>query len=202
MISIVIIDYGMGNLRSVQKAIERNNVRAVISNNASDLSSADKIILPGVGHFQQGMTNLNSSGFSDSIKEAVLLKKTPILGICLGMHLMTEFSEEGNVEGLGLINGEVKRFPEGRLKIPHMGWNSICLASNSSLFPRLDPEESVYFVHSYYVKCHVRSDVLYQTIYGMSFDSAFEHENIIGFQFHPEKSHKTGIKLLERFSKI
>jgi glutamine amidotransferase len=199
---IGIINFGMGNLRSVQKAFERIRINASIISNPADISHSDKLVLPGVGHFEQGMLNLKSSGFDKALQEAVLVKKTPILGICLGMQLLTRFSEEGNVNGLGFIKGEVKRFPQGKLKIPHMGWNSLNLLKDSALFPFLEPEEMVYFVHSYYVTCHEISDVLYQTNYGMNFDSAFEHENIIGFQFHPEKSHKTGLRLLERFSKI
>jgi glutamine amidotransferase len=177
-------------------------VEASIVSNPIEIAHADKIVLPGVGHFEQGMHNLKVTGFEEAIKESVLLKKTPILGICLGMQLLTEFSEEGTVKGLGFIKGEVKRFSKGSLKIPHMGWNSLNQVKDSALFPLLVPEEMVYFVHSYYVTCHNSSDVLYQTSYGTSFDSAFEHENIIGFQFHPEKSHKTGLRLLERFSKI
>lgn len=199
---IGIINYGMGNLRSVQKAFERIGINAEILNNPTHISHIRKLVLPGVGHFGQGMNNLKMTGFIEAIKEAVLVKQTPILGICLGMQLLTEFSEEGNVKGLGFIRGNVKRFPKGQLKIPHMGWNSLNLMKNSKTFSSFDRSDLVYFVHSYYVSCQNSSDVLYQTKYGVNFDSAFEHENIIGFQFHPEKSHKIGLKLLEKFSKI
>lgn len=192
----------MGNLRSVQKAFDRIKVESSIISNPSDLMQADKIVLPGVGHFEQGMKNLQVSGFDEVLKEAVAEKKIPILGICLGMQLLTEFSEEGNIKGLGLIKGEVKRFQPGKLKIPHMGWNSLLPKKESHLFSFPGKEDLVYFVHSYYVTCSDRSDVLFQTDYGKIFDSAFEHKNIIGFQFHPEKSHKTGLKLLESFSKM
>lgn len=202
MMNVIIIDYGMGNLRSVQKAFERINVKALVTNNPNDLASADKIVLPGVGHFEQGMVNLSSSGFKDSLKDAVLLKKTPVLGICLGMQLMTEFSEEGNVSGLGFISATVKKFNLSNLKIPHMGWNSIVNKNKNIDFPILDSSEMVYFVHSYHVQCKNTDDILYQTNYGHVFDSAFQHDNIVGFQFHPEKSHKVGLSLLEHFAKI
>jgi len=199
---IGIINYGMGNIRSVQKAFERIKAEVVIIDNPIDISRFEKLVLPGVGHFEQGMQNLKENGFEDAIREAVLVRKIPIIGICLGMQLLTCFSEEGSVKGLGIVQGEAKRFTSGKLKIPHMGWNSLKLIKSSTTFPQLAAEEMVYFVHSYYVICHNRADSLYQTSYGIDFDAAFEHENVIGFQFHPEKSHKTGLKLLEKFSKM
>lgn len=194
----------MGNLRSVQKAFERINVNVSITNNLTDISKADKIILPGVGHFGQGMKNLTDFGFIDAVREAVIEKKKCILGICLGMQLLTEHSEEGNVNGLGLIKGHVRKFPnpQNGLKIPHMGWNSLMFRKDSSIIDDLMPEDFVYFVHSYYADCTNRDDVLFQTEYGIIFDSAFQHENILGFQFHPEKSHRVGLKLLTNFVKL
>jgi imidazole glycerol-phosphate synthase subunit HisH len=199
---IGIINYGMGNLRSVQKAFERINVPVFVTDNPSSLNKADKIILPGVGHFEQGMNNLRNSGFKGEILEAVTVKNKPILGICLGMQLLTEHSEEGNVDGLGLVKGKVIHFPDMGLKIPHMGWNTLIPKKSSELSSDISLEILVYFVHSYYVKCEHSSDILFQTNYGFIFDSAFQHENIIGFQFHPEKSHKTGLKLLDQFYKL
>lgn len=191
----------MGNLRSVQKAFERISISVVVTDNPKDIANADKIILPGVGHFAQGMKNLAESGFIDAINEAVLVKKKWILGICLGMQLLTEHSEEGNVNGLGLIKGNVRKFPRpsNGLKIPHMGWNSLIAKKTSDLNSGLSQDDFVYFVHSYYVSCSNTNDVLFQTEYDFIFDSAFQHENIVGFQFHPEKSHKTGLKLLSNF---
>lgn len=199
---IGILNYGMGNLRSVQKAFERIGVKAEVINEPSAITQADKLVLPGVGHFEKGMHNLKALGFEEAIKEAVLIKRKFVLGICLGMQLLTEFSEEGNVHGLGLVKGQVKHFPKSLLKIPHMGWNSLLLIKKNGHFPDLNNDELVYFVHSYYVICSDRSDVLYQTTYGLDFDAAFEHENILGFQFHPEKSHKVGLKLLQSFIKL
>ena len=199
---ITIIDYGMGNLRSVQKAFERLNTKVSITNNPSDLLTAEKIVLPGVGHFKQGINNLKALGFIESLNEAVLVRKTPILGICLGMQLMTDFSEEGNVEGLGYIKGETKRFisDNSNLKIPHIGWNSVKYQKTKpSSFLDLKEDDLVYFVHSYYVRCQNSEDVIYKTNYIVEFDSAFQSNNIIGFQFHPEKSHKIGLKLLTYF---
>lgn len=200
--SITIIDYGMGNLRSVQKAFERIDVCAKVTSRPADLINADKILLPGVGHFEQGMKNLIESGFADAIKEAVLVKKTNILGICLGMQLLTEHSEEGNVNGLGFVKGRTIKFPAMKLKTPHMGWNSLDTKKESALNQGLSRDDYFYFVHSYYVSCGIPDDVLYQTEYGLNFDAAFQHENIVGFQFHPEKSHKSGLKLLTNFVKL
>jgi imidazole glycerol-phosphate synthase subunit HisH len=199
---LIIIDYGMGNLRSVQKAFERINVSASVSTDPNYLVNADKIVLPGVGHFKQGMKNLIDSGFADAIKDAILIRKKSILGICLGMQLLTEHSEEGDVNGLGLVKGKTIKFPPMELKIPHMGWNTLNIKKASALSLGLTPSDYLYFVHSYYVTCDNPEDILFQTEYGLTFDAAFQHENIVGFQFHPEKSHKTGLTLLENFIKL
>jgi glutamine amidotransferase len=201
---IAIIDYGMGNLRSVQKAFERLNIPAELVSDPDLLARAEKIVLPGVGHFANGMKRLADQGWIEAMKEEILRKKKPLLGICLGMQLLTKHSEEGDVEGLGFIDAETIRFTglDGGLKIPHMGWNEICQARSSPLFNGLGEIEMVYFVHSYHVKCHSAGDVLCTTDYGIRFDSAFQHDHIIGFQFHPEKSHKSGLTLLKNFSKL
>ena len=198
---LAIINYGMGNLRSVQKAFERINCLAVIISDPADLSRAGKIILPGVGHFAQGMKNLQATGFDTAIKEAVQGNGKPILGICLGMQLLCNHSEEGDVAGLGIVDADVKRFPNGNLKIPHMGWNSMVPVKESPLTVGIEPSDLFYFVHSYYVTCHHQDDRLFETQYGLSFDAAFQHGNITGFQFHPEKSHRVGLRLLENFVK-
>jgi len=199
---IAIIDYGMGNLRSVQKAFERLNMKTKIVNDPKDLELADRIILPGVGHFERGIRNLNESGFTDAIKEAVVIKSKPLLGICLGMQLLTDYSEEGGMEGLRLIKGHTLRFPHLGLNVPHMGWNTLTKSKESRFNDGILPEDTVYFVHSYYAHCANPEDVLFRTEYGLIFDSAFQKDNIIGFQFHPEKSHRTGLTLLNNFIKL
>lgn len=200
---ITIINYGMGNLRSVQKAFERLRFSAKVTSEAKDVRKAERLVLPGVGHFSHGMKNLINKGFDVEIKEAVLNKQTPLLGICLGMQLLTSFSEEGNTNGLGLINATTKQFvlPEGH-KRPHMGWNIIHPMKPSVFSSALNGGDLLYFVHSYFVDCVQNEDRLFSTDYGVRFDSGFQHNNIIGFQFHPEKSHKTGLQLLKKFFEL
>lgn len=201
---IVIIDYGMGNLRSVQKAFERIKVPVFISSDKTEIPKADKIVLPGVGNFERGITNLRSIGLFDTLNEVVIEYKIPILGICLGMQLMTEFSEEGNVEGFGWIKARTKKFVFDRagLKIPHMGWNNINVVRDNIITNNISPDNLFYFVHSYYVSCENQGDVLATTNYGASFVSSFQKENIYGCQFHPEKSHDAGLKMLKNFSEL
>lgn len=200
--NICIINYGMGNIRSVQKAFNNFNVTVRIEDNPLKIKYYDKLVLPGVGHFAQGIKNIQQLGFGDELLNVVLYQKTPILGICLGMQLFTKYSEEGDLPGLGLVNATVHRFPQGGLKIPHIGWNSIRKVKQNTDFDNFEEFDTVYFVHSYYVKCMEKNDILYETDYGITFHSAFEHDNIIGFQFHPEKSHDIGLKLISSFIKL
>lgn len=205
MQQIVIIDYGMGNLFSVQKKLNRMNVNAIVSCSVSDIEKADKIILPGVGHFEKAMTNLKHGELIEILNHKVLEQKTPILGICLGMQLMCNESEEGNCEGLKWIDAKVKHFELSdtlRYKIPHTGWNQIQLEKESPLMNGISNESEFYFVHSYHVVCNNPSDVLNTTNYEINFSSAFQKENIFGVQYHPEKSHDTGTKLIENFVKL
>lgn len=199
---IVIIDYGMGNLRSVQKAFERIGIPAIISASVNDIQTADKLLLPGVGHFEQGISNLKNRGLVEVLNDVVLEKKKPILGICLGMQLMTEFSEEGNCNGFGWIKANTQKFLfEGNdLKIPHMGWNNLSIRNTDSLFKDITNENFFYFVHSYYVFCANENNILADTNYGSSFVSSFQNENIFGCQFHPEKSHDSGLLILKNFA--
>ena len=201
---ITIVDYGMGNLRSVQKAFERVGVQVKISGTPDEILSADKIVLPGVGHFEKGVNNLKERGLFKVLNEAVLAKKIPIIGICLGMQLMTEFSEEGNCEGFGWIKGKTKKFSfEGNgLKIPHMGWNNLIITKSDSLYDGISSDNFFYFVHSYYVSCDEENNILAETSYGNKFVSSFQKENIFGCQFHPEKSHDAGLKVLSNFVKL
>lgn len=203
---IVIIDYGLCNLRSVQKAFERINVPAMVSNDPGSISKADKLILPGVGSFAKGMENLSQQGWILPLKEAVELKKMPILGICLGMQLLTDHSEEGNAQGFGWIPGNTSHFSKligsTELKIPHMGWNTLQPSVDNPLLNGIQPTDAFYFVHSYFVSVSNDQHRLTQTEYGNNFDSAIFKENIYGVQFHPEKSHSAGLTLLKNFSTI
>lgn len=196
---LTIIDYGMGNLGSIANMIKKVGGKCIISSNLDELKNADKLILPGVGAFDNGIKNLKKNGIFDVVNKKVLIDKTPILGICLGMQLMTKSSEEGIEEGLSWVNAETIKFKNQDLKIPHMGWNTIEVQKQSNLIEKSEIESRFYFVHSYYVKSNEKNDVLTSTTYGNEFVSSFEKENIIGVQFHPEKSHKFGMKLFQYF---
>lgn len=201
---IVIIDYGMGNLRSVQKAFERIRLPAAISSNVNDIKTAEKLVLPGVGHFERGIGNLKDRGLFELLNEQVQDKKKPILGICLGMQLMTEFSEEGNCNGFGWLKAKTQKFSfkSNGLKIPHMGWNNLFIRNNDTIYRDTTLENFFYFVHSYYVFCENESDILAETEYGIKFVSSFQKKNIFGCQFHPEKSHDSGLQILKSFAEI
>jgi glutamine amidotransferase len=198
----VIIDYGMGNLGSIANMIKYLGHKSIITSDLTQIETASKIILPGVGHFDKAMVNMNSLGISEILKRKALDEKTPILGICLGMQLMCNESEEGNVSGLGIIDAKVSKFRfnnNRNLKVPHMGWNLVLQKKKSILFGDELYEMRFYFVHSYYVSCHNADDILTTTIYGEEFVSGFQKGNIYGVQFHPEKSHKYGMLLLKNF---
>jgi glutamine amidotransferase len=198
---ITIIDYGMGNLGSISNMLKRIGAQSMFTSASEEISGAEKIILPGVGHFDRAMENLDKLGLIETIKNKVLNDKTPILGICLGMQLMCMSSEEGTRQGLGLIDAVVKRFrfSHNNLKIPHMGWNIASPKKDSNLFINNQIDTRFYFVHSYYVVCNETNDTLTTTNHGFEFISSFEHNNIIGVQFHPEKSHRFGMELLKNF---
>jgi glutamine amidotransferase len=199
-----IINYNLGNPKSIKNMLSYLGIDAVISDDLNALKSADRLILPGVGHFAHGMNQLNNLGFTDVIKEHALTQQKPILGICLGMQLITNFSEEGDVDGLGLIDAQTKKFQlqDKSLKIPHMGWNEVSWQKESPILNSLSEKPRYYFVHSYFVECNNQNDVLGTTHYGQDFVSAFQHDNIIGMQFHPEKSHQFGMELLKNFTKL
>lgn len=204
---IVIVDYGVGNLRSVYNKLKRIGHSAEISSDPSVISKADKIILPGVGHFKNGMHKLKEYGLIDLLNHRVLTEKIPVFGICLGVQLFTKRSEEGDCEGLGWIDAETVRFviPEAnktRYKVPHIGWNSVTTLKDSVLFKNVDPEELFYFVHSYHLKCNDPSIALGKSNYAYDFISCIEQGNILGTQFHPEKSQDAGIQLFENFVKM
>lgn len=201
--TITIIDYGIGNLGSIRNMLKKLGVQSEIASDASTIERATKIILPGVGSFDTGMKQLNQSGFRVALDRAVLEKKVPVAGICLGMQMMTDGSEEGEIPGLGWVQAKTIRFvppANETLKIPHMGWSVVAKEKQSQVLDLMGEEARFYFVHSYYVVCSNRRDVLLTARYGsICFDAAFEHENIIGFQFHPEKSHRFGMALLRKF---
>lgn len=198
---IAIVDYGMGNVGSVYNMLRKLRVKAKITQEIEEINAADKLILPGVGHFDRGMTNLKQSGLLDVLNEQVLVQKKPILGICLGMQMMTRESAEGTLPGLGWVNADTIKFtPQTNLKIPHMGWNHVAATHNASLFDKSSLElERFYFVHSYYVQVDNSSDVAAYCNYGHNFAAAFEVGNVMGVQFHPEKSHVFGMNLFRKF---
>jgi glutamine amidotransferase len=199
---IVIIDYGMGNLGSIKNMFKKIGQKSVITSDIDKIESAEKLILPGVGAFDNAVTNLKQMGLFDVIKRATTEDKTPLMGICLGMQLLTKRSEEGKLDGLGLLDAETIRFKfnDKTLKIPHMGWNTVDIVNKNSLFGDVSEETRFYFVHSYYAKCIDESNILTTTNYGLEFCSSFSKDNIYGVQFHPEKSHKFGMKLLSNFA--
>jgi len=203
--SIVIVSYGTGNLNSVRRALDRIGADSICSSDADDIANAGKIILPGVGHFQTAMENLERLGLIDALHEAVLVKGIPILGICLGMELMARTSEEGNSPGLGWLEAEAVRFDFSnaeRFKVPHMGWNQISIKKESRLMSGVDESSEFYFAHSYHLTLDDRSDLLNETDYGIAFPSAVEKNNIFGVQYHPEKSHEAGARILKNFVEI
>jgi imidazole glycerol-phosphate synthase subunit HisH len=203
---LTIIDYGVGNLNSIKNILKKIGYRDVtISRDPEKIAKSEKLILPGVGHFDYGMRQLHASGLVDTLNQVVLEMKTPILGICLGAQLLTRGSEEGTEKGLGWIEADTVRFDtsklDGFLKIPHMGWRDVAVTNNSALFNKMHDEPRFYFVHTYHIVCDHEKDVAVTANYGYQFVAGMEKGNIIGMQFHPEKSHKYGMKLLENFVK-
>lgn len=198
----VIIDYGMGNLGSIANMLKKIGFNSIISSDPKEIASANRLILPGVGAFDSGMNSLEKLGILDTLNQKVLNERVPILGICLGMQLMTNSSEEGVLSGLGWIDADTKKFANTTLKIPHMGWNIVKHKKDSRLFDEQASEKRYYFVHSYYVDAHDERDILTTTPYGHDFVSSFEKDNIFGVQFHPEKSHSFGMRLLKNFMEL
>lgn len=201
----IIVNYGMGNLNSVLKKVLKINGNAIISESPHEISEASKLILPGVGHFARAVHNLKAFKLWEALNDTVLNRKTPILGICLGLQLMSKHSEEGNMDGFGWFDAEVVHFDiQDRLKhkVPHMGWNNVKANRPSLLFDGIPESQEFYFVHSYLVKSTKEEDILATTEYEYSFVSALEKDNIFGVQFHPEKSHDIGEKMLANFLKL
>ena len=201
---IVIVDYGVGNVASVLNMLRKVGARARVSGAAAEIEAADKLILPGIGHFGHGMRKLAESGLVASLREQALVQRKPILGICLGMQMMTRGSEESDVPGLGWLDAFTHRFAESpQRRVPHMGWNSVRPSADARLFDLAPPEpERFYFVHSYFVRVADGADTAASCSYGDEFTAAFEHENLFGVQFHPEKSHLFGMSVLRRFASV
>jgi glutamine amidotransferase len=201
---IAIVDYGMGNPGSIRNMLLRIGVEAAITFSPETIASADKLVLPGVGAFDAAVTNLRHLGLIPILQEQVVLRGVPILGICLGMQLLSRSSEEGSLPGLGWIDARTVRFrfdgAGAELRIPHMGWNHVDVKRSGSIFDGLPRDARFYFVHSYHVCCEDEANVLAATTYGIPFHSAIVRDNIMGTQFHPEKSHKFGMQVLRNFA--
>ena len=201
---IAIVNYGSGNLQAIANIYGRLNVPFVIASTPGELDGADRILLPGVGAFDQAMEELERSGMRRALDRAVCEEKRPILGICVGMQLLARSSEEGTAAGLGWIDGVVRRFDPAVMAestlLPHMGWNTVEPTEPHPLFAGVDLSTGYYFLHSYYFECADRSNVLGVTDYGLPFTSVVHRDNVFGVQFHPEKSHHAGIQLLKNFA--
>ena len=202
---ITVVDYGTGNLASIANMLKKIGCASAITSDAKEIGRATKLILPGVGAFDTGMRNLHALGLTEMLNRKAQEERVPVLGICLGMQLFVSSSEEGDLPGLGWIDGRVVKFKselaEG-LKVPHMSWNHIDAVKESKLFAGMYEDPRFYFVHSYHVQLDREEDLLATTTYGYPFASAVEKENIAGVQFHPEKSHKFGMKLLRNFAEM
>ncbi len=202
MSTLVIVDPGTGNLHSVSKAFRRVGADPVVTSDPARVAAAERLVLPGVGHFGQAMQNLKTRGLIEALNDSVLRRKVPVLGICLGLQLFARRSEEGDVAGLGWIDARVVRFQVQdtlRYKVPHMGWNSVRQKRPGRLGDWLPAAPLFYFAHSYHLVCGDEGDVLLETTYAGTFASAVERGNILGVQFHPEKSHAAGELLLRGF---
>jgi glutamine amidotransferase len=203
---ITLIDYGVGNIFAFQNVYKRLDIPTKIAKSTEDLMDAQKLILPGVGSFDYAMIRLNNSGMREKLDELVLVQKIPVIGICVGMQMMGNRSDEGSEKGLKWIDGDILKFDEKliqhRTKLPHMGWNNVTPVGNHPLFDGLEKEAIFYFLHSFYFKCNNPSDSIAISDYGISFSSSVYKDNIYGIQFHPEKSHQYGEKLLHNFAML
>lgn len=202
---IAIIDYGLGNVRAFANVYTKLNIPFIIAKNTKELEKSHKIIVPGVGSFDYAMNLLEKSGMKELLNDMVQKCNVPVLGVCVGMQMMATSSEEGICPGLGWIDGQVKKFQTSSsqpINVPHMGWNNISPVINSGLMDGLSSESRFYFLHSYYFNCENEEPVLASTHYGNEFTCAIHRKNVYGVQFHPEKSHRWGEKLLENFARL
>ena len=198
---IGILDYGAGNVQAIARIYNNLKIPNKLIKSAADFEGVEKLILPGVGSFDAVVSKLNESGLKDRLTELVLVEKTPVFGICVGLQIMAKSSEEGALPGLGWINATVKKFDlPGEYYVPHMGWNTFSLSGANEIFNGTDDEFGFYFVHSFYFDLEEELDSTAITTYGIEFTSAIRKGNIVATQFHPEKSQKNGLRLLENFS--
>lgn len=205
---ITIVDYGLGNIKAFANLYKRLNVKLSYANNADDLANATKIILPGVGAFDHAMQMLNDSGMRETLDELVLVRKIPVIGICVGMQMMADSSEEGSLKGLGWVPGKVKKFKRDTIvldtqyPLPHMGWNSLEVSKMSEIVSGLDEDKLFYFLHSYYYEPSNMDHVIATANYGLEYACIINKDNIYGIQCHPEKSHHNGVTLLKNFASL
>lgn len=203
---ITIIDYGSGNIRAIGNIYDTLKIDYKIAKSPEQVIGAQKLFLPGVGAFDETISMLDKTGFREVLDFEVIQNKVPIIGICVGMQILAESSEEGKLLGLGYIKGKVRKMDASLLnqkpKLPHLGWNSLEISRQSALLKNIDSELGFYFLHSYYFECENQEDILTTTTYGKSFASAINHDNVYGIQFHPEKSHHNGINLLHNFATL
>jgi imidazole glycerol-phosphate synthase subunit HisH len=205
---ITIVDYGLGNIKAFANLYKKLNIELSYASNANELANATKIILPGVGAFDHAMQMLNDSGMRETLDELVLEKKVPVIGICVGMQMMADSSEEGQLKGLGWIPGTVKKFRrdtqvlDSQYPLPHMGWNSLEIARTSELFLGLDEKKRFYFLHSYYYEPSDKAHVIATANYGFEYACIVNKSNVYGIQCHPEKSHHNGVALLKNFASL
>ena len=203
---IKIVNYGSGNIQAILNIYKRLNINCEVSNTPEELLGATKIVLPGVGAFDETMGQLLASGFKETLDEMVLYKKIPIIGICVGMQILANKSEEGVLPGLGYIDGTVRKFDTSlfthKPHVPHLGWNNILIEKDHKIFNNIDAEKGFYFLHTYYFQCNSEENVLAKTDYGGKFSSAVNNNNVFGMQFHPEKSHSNGVQLFKNFAEL
>jgi glutamine amidotransferase len=203
---ITIVDYGLGNVLAFVNVYKRLNIPVTVAKNADDLKSASKLILPGVGAFDHAIQRLEQSGMRSSLDQLVLRQGVQVLGICVGMQMLADSSDEGSLPGLGWVGGRVRKFDAAKLPhhthLPHMGWNDVTPVAEGGLFAGLEQDARFYFLHSYYFDCLQPQNALAYSDYGIQFSSAVKRENIYGVQFHPEKSHNFGSRLLKNFAEL
>lgn len=202
---IGIIDYGVGNIKAFSNIYTQLNIPFKIIKNVDDFFDVNKLILPGVGSFDHAMISLQNSGMKEKLDELVLERKLPVIGICVGMQMLAKSSDEGVLQGLGWIDGVVKKFDKSKIKngpLPHMGWNTLNIEKENKIFDNLEEDPRYYFLHSYYFECNNKEDVIATATYGERFECMVNHDNIYGIQCHPEKSHHNGIQLLKNFGEL